>query len=66
MSASVYLFILFYICVYCVLFVYSMCPVVLLCIYISCSKLQVGQLQESIDLLNRKLNEAEMAHQVGH
>ena len=28
------------------------------------SSLQVGQLQESIDLLNRKLNEAEMAHQV--
>merc|ERR1719245_2045777 len=25
---------------------------------------EVGQLQESIDLLNRKLNEAEMAHQV--
>jgi hypothetical protein len=24
----------------------------------------VGQIQESIDLLNRKLNEAEMAHQV--
>ena len=27
--------------------------------------LQVGQIQESIDLLNRKLNEAEIAHQVG-
>ena len=26
--------------------------------------IQVGQIQESIDLLNRKLNEAEMAHQV--
>ena len=25
----------------------------------------MGQIQESIDLLNRKLNEAEMAHQVG-
>ena len=25
---------------------------------------QVGQLQESIDLLNRKLSEAEAAHQV--
>ena len=25
---------------------------------------QVGQIQESIDLLNRKLNEAEMSHQV--
>ena len=26
--------------------------------------IKVGQIQESIDLLNRKLNEAEMAHQV--
>ena len=25
---------------------------------------KVGQIQESIDLLNRKLNEAEMSHQV--
>ena len=25
---------------------------------------EVGQIQESIDLLNRKLNEAEMSHQV--
>ena len=29
-----------------------------------CPYFQVGQIQESIDLLNRKLNEAEMSHQV--
>ena len=61
----VFVYLILYLCIFCII-VYSMCPVVLLCIHITCSKSQVGQLQESIDLLNRKLNEAEMAHQASH